>query len=82
LRNTHAALGDLRRAQGRIGDAHESWREALQILSATAAGLADHTLRDTLNASPAARRLRELVSAAPQADDRRKPVNRSGEVSG
>ncbi len=62
LRNTHAALGDLRQAQGLVGDAQESWREALRILSATGMLLNDGTLRDTLNTSPTAQRLRALVS--------------------
>jgi tetratricopeptide (TPR) repeat protein len=60
LWKTYAAIGDLRRAQGRAVDARESYGEALSVIESVAAGLPDEQLRQTLRHSP---RVEALVSA-------------------
>ena len=62
LRETYAALGDLRSAQGRAPEACEHWSAALRVLDETAAGLTEQAMRDTLMTSAAAQRLRQLVA--------------------
>jgi tetratricopeptide (TPR) repeat protein len=60
LWRAYAAIGDLRRAQGRALDARESYGEALSLVESVAAGLTDESLRQTLRHSP---RVEALVSA-------------------
>jgi tetratricopeptide (TPR) repeat protein len=48
LWKTHAAVGDLRRAQGRTEDARRSYGAALSVIEAMAASLTDAKLRETL----------------------------------
>jgi tetratricopeptide (TPR) repeat protein len=50
LWKTHAALGDLRRAQGRQ-DARQSYGHALSVIETTAGGLTDEQARETLRRS-------------------------------
>jgi tetratricopeptide (TPR) repeat protein len=47
LWKTHAALGDLRQAQGRPEEARQAYREALSVIDGVAAGLEDESLRET-----------------------------------
>ena len=47
LWRTHAALGDLRRAQGRPEEALRAYQDAGAVIDAVAAGLSDSHLRDT-----------------------------------
>jgi class 3 adenylate cyclase/tetratricopeptide (TPR) repeat protein len=47
LWKTQAALGDLRKAQGRPEDARQAYRDALAVIQGVAAGLSDESLRDT-----------------------------------
>ncbi len=61
LWKTHEALGDLRRAQGRAGDARAAYQDALAVLEGMAASLTDDELRRTLLKSPVVGRLRERV---------------------
>ena len=63
LWKTHEALGDLRRAQGRVADARDAYAAALAVLDGTAAALTDEALSSTLLASDAVRRLRERAAA-------------------
>ena len=46
LWRTHAAIGDLRRAQGRTADAQRAYGEALSVIDAVATGLTDQKLRE------------------------------------
>jgi tetratricopeptide (TPR) repeat protein len=64
LWKTHEALGDLRRAQGRVDDASTSFGEALAVLDGMAASLTDDELRSTLLGSTAIGRLRDLVTGS------------------
>ncbi|HEX6404898.1 MAG TPA: adenylate/guanylate cyclase domain-containing protein [Pseudonocardiaceae bacterium] len=48
LWKTHAAVGDLRRAQGNIEDVRRAYGRALSVIEAMAAGLTDDKLRETL----------------------------------
>jgi tetratricopeptide (TPR) repeat protein len=52
LWRTHAAVGDLRQAQGRPEDARQSYGEALSVIESVAARLRDEKLRETLRHSP------------------------------
>jgi class 3 adenylate cyclase/tetratricopeptide (TPR) repeat protein len=61
LWKTHAAVGDLRRAQGRIADARRAYGEALSVIDAVADGLTDNKLRETLLHS---QRIEEIHRAA------------------
>ncbi len=47
LWKTHAALGDLRQAQGKPDDARQAYRDALSVIDGVAAGLEDESLRET-----------------------------------
>ncbi len=47
LWKTHAALGDLRQAQGQPDEARQAYRDALAIIEDVAAGLEDESLRET-----------------------------------
>jgi tetratricopeptide (TPR) repeat protein len=61
LWKTCAALGDLRREQGRPEDGRQAYREALSVIEKVAKGFADDSRRETfLNSS----RVRELRSKA------------------
>ena len=51
LWNTHAALGDLRQAQGRVDDGRQAYRDALAVIEGVAAGLSDESLRETFLSS-------------------------------
>jgi tetratricopeptide (TPR) repeat protein len=61
LRLTLAALGRLRRAQGREEDAAAAYHEAIAVVERVAAGLSDFTLRETLLASPQISSLRDAL---------------------
>ena len=61
LWKTHAAVGDLRRAQGRIADARRASGDALSVIDAVADGLTDNKLRETLLHS---QRIEEIHRAA------------------
>jgi tetratricopeptide (TPR) repeat protein len=47
LWKTYAALGDLRKAQGRPDDARHAYRDALAVIDDVAAALTDESLRET-----------------------------------
>jgi len=51
LWKTHAAIGDLRQAQGKSDDAHQAYRDALSVIDGVAAGLEDESLRETFLSS-------------------------------
>jgi len=55
---TYAALGELRKAQGRHADANQAYEDALAVIQNVAAGLQDSSLKETLINSPLARELR------------------------
>jgi class 3 adenylate cyclase/tetratricopeptide (TPR) repeat protein len=63
LWKTYAAVGDLRRAQGRIEDARRAYGEALSVVEAVAASLADERLREALRHSEPVRQMRREVEA-------------------
>jgi tetratricopeptide (TPR) repeat protein len=48
LWKTHAAIGDLRRAQGRPAEAQRAYGQALAIMEAVARSVADERMRETL----------------------------------
>jgi class 3 adenylate cyclase/tetratricopeptide (TPR) repeat protein len=47
LWKTYAALGDLRKTQGRADDARAAYRDALAVIDGVAAGLSDESLKET-----------------------------------
>ncbi len=51
LWKTHAALGDLRQAQGRPDDARQAYRDAILVIEKVAAGLSDKSFKDTFMSS-------------------------------
>ncbi len=55
---TYAALGDLRKAQGRLGDANQAYRDALAVIQNVAARLQDPSLKEGLGNLPLAKELR------------------------
>lgn len=59
LWKTHAAYGDLRRAQGKLDEARLAYREALSVIESMAAGLDDEALRETFLQSAHVRVIRE-----------------------
>jgi tetratricopeptide (TPR) repeat protein len=63
LWKTHAAMGNLRRAQGRPEDARQSYGDALSVIEAVAAGLTDEKLRQTFLHSPPVEAIRLAVEA-------------------
>ncbi len=58
LWRTHAAIGDLRAAQGRPADARLAFQDALAVIDRVAAGLTDEVLRMTFLGSPHVRLIR------------------------
>jgi tetratricopeptide (TPR) repeat protein len=63
LWKTHAAVGDLRWAQGRTEDARLAYGEALTIIETVAAGLTDERQRETLRHSEQVERVRQAAEA-------------------
>ena len=51
LWKTHAAIGDLRKAQGKTDDARQAYREALSVIDGVAGGLKNESLRETFLSS-------------------------------
>ncbi len=51
LWKTHAALGELRQAQGKADDARQAYRDALSVIDGVAAGLEDESMRETFLSS-------------------------------
>jgi tetratricopeptide (TPR) repeat protein len=58
LWETHAAIGDLRRAQGRPEEAHQAYGKALSVIDSVAASLTDEELRNTFLTSNAVEAIR------------------------
>ncbi len=58
---TFVALGDLRKAQGRGDEGHQTYRDALAVIDGVAAGLTDASLRDTFLNSPHVEHIRQLA---------------------
>jgi class 3 adenylate cyclase/tetratricopeptide (TPR) repeat protein len=56
---SHAALGDLRAAQGRADQARQAYHDAVAVIDRVAAGLTDESLRATFLASDHVQRIRE-----------------------
>jgi tetratricopeptide (TPR) repeat protein len=53
LWKTHAALGNLRQAQGQVGAKHKAYQDALVVIDEVASSLTDKSLRETfLNSDP------------------------------
>jgi class 3 adenylate cyclase/tetratricopeptide (TPR) repeat protein len=67
LWKTHAALGDLRQAQGRAEDAQRAYGAALSAIDAVAAGLRDERLRKTLLSSEWTENVRRAAGRGPGA---------------
>jgi tetratricopeptide (TPR) repeat protein len=65
LWRTHAATGDLRRAQGRTADAQRAYGEALSVIDSVATGLADQKLRETFLRSDPVAALRRTIEVGP-----------------
>ncbi len=63
LWKTHAALGDLRQAQGRADDARQAYRDALAVIDNVAAGLEDESLRETFLSSEHVQEIRRAAEA-------------------
>jgi|SRR5947209_17278600 len=63
LWKAHVAVGDLRRAQGRIEDAQRAYGRALSVIEAMAAGLTDDKLRETLLHSQRVAQVRRAANA-------------------
>jgi tetratricopeptide (TPR) repeat protein len=61
LWKTYAALGDLRRAQGRLDDARKAYRDALAVIDGVAAGLSDESLRETFLTSDHVQTIRQAA---------------------
>ena len=61
LWKTHAALGELRRAQERPEDARQAYRDALSVIEGVAAGLTDESLRETFLTSDHVQGIRRAV---------------------
>ena len=61
LWKTHAALGDLRKAQGKTDDARQAYRDALAVIEGVAAGLRDESLRETFLSSEHVRNIRRAA---------------------
>jgi class 3 adenylate cyclase/tetratricopeptide (TPR) repeat protein len=63
LWRAHAAIGDLRRAQGRAQDARRAYGEALSVIESVAAGLTDQELREMFLGSKAVATMRLAAGA-------------------
>ncbi len=63
LWKTFACLGDLRKAQGKPGDARKAYRDALAAIDGVAAGLSDESLRETLLNSDNVLSIRQAADA-------------------
>ena len=61
LWKTLVALGDLRKSQGREGEAKHAYGEGLAVIEGVAAGLDDDSLRDTFLSSPHVVAIREAA---------------------
>jgi tetratricopeptide (TPR) repeat protein len=64
LWKTHAALGDLRQAQGRSDEARREYGAAVAVIEEVAAGLTDPSLKDTFLGSAHVREIREKAQRA------------------
>jgi class 3 adenylate cyclase len=64
LWKTHAAVGDLRWAQGRIEDARRAYRDAVSVAQAVAGALTDERLRTRFLSSAAVDQLRQVADTA------------------
>ncbi len=65
LWKTHAAIGDLRLAQGRTEDGRRAYGEALSRIDGVAAGLTDTQLRETFVRSKHVEGIRRAAEARP-----------------
>ena len=63
LWRTHAALGELRQAQGRPDDARHAYEDALAVIESVAGGLTDAQLRDTFLGSDHVQGIRAAAGA-------------------
>jgi tetratricopeptide (TPR) repeat protein len=66
LWKSHAAVGDLRRAQGRTDDARVAYGRALSVIEGVAAGLTDERKRETLLRSSRVQRIRRAAEGGPE----------------
>jgi tetratricopeptide (TPR) repeat protein len=64
LWKTHAAIANLRRAQGRTEDARRSYGEAVSIIDGVAASLTDDQLRETFLESAHVQGIRQAAKSA------------------
>lgn len=62
LWKTNAAIGDLRRAQGRTDDSRRAYGEALAVIEGIAASLRDDGLRETFLGSSAVGKVRQAAA--------------------
>ncbi|HEY3239890.1 MAG TPA: tetratricopeptide repeat protein, partial [Acidimicrobiia bacterium] len=65
LWKTHAAIGDLRRAQGRSEDARRAYGEALSVIEGVASALTDSQLRETFRHSQHVEDIRQAAETRP-----------------
>jgi tetratricopeptide (TPR) repeat protein len=61
LWKTHAALGDLRQAQGQVESGHKAYRDALVVIDSVADDLTDKSLRETFLNSDHVQGIRKSV---------------------
>jgi class 3 adenylate cyclase/tetratricopeptide (TPR) repeat protein len=64
LWKNHAALGDLRQAQGRSDEARREYDSAVRVIEEVAAGLSEPSLRDTFLGSAHVQEIREKAHTA------------------
>jgi len=62
LWKTYVTLGDLRKAQGELGEARKAYREAYSVIEGVADGLTDEALRGTFLKSPHVQGIREAAA--------------------
>ena len=60
---TYVALGDLRKAQGRVAESSQAYKDALAVIQNVAGGLEDPSLKETLISSPLAQEIRVKAEA-------------------